>query len=642
MNLHAGGGRRATRDVKARQLSIRSALRTQGAKLFGPLRHRLTAVLSVVLLVPTTLDIIGAIDTYHDSVTRVHRGVRQYGILASSYENSLLWQSDQIMLSVAGDLTIKAAATGTEARRDCEEALARAIRPYQAYSALILFDLAGSTICQAGISGTGIEVGGNDWFRDVVRSQSRAVSGYIAPPGVSEPGIAIGQPVLDGEGRIAAVLGILLKISWLNAATYEPGLPSSGVVYLLDREGLILAGSDSSPRSVHPGAPPAAALQDMILKKQLEFESIGEDAAERLYAVTPLEHDKLFVLFGLPKAEFLQPIRLELKMRIAGIASVWLAGILAAWIGTRWLVTRWTDRLTTVANSMIGGDLSARADLTRAPDEFRLLGSTLAALAERVAARAAELQASLDEKQIMLREIHHRVKNNLQTVSSLLNLHSRGGRSREPKQVFSEIQTRINALALVHRHLYESEDMKSIDVEPFLVGLCRLLQAGSGVSPRRVAMIVKVDRLRLAGEQVVPLALLTTELLTNAFKHAFPDGRAGSIRVELAVAGDEAVVTVADDGIGSSESSGAASDDDASAGLGMSLIDAFARQLGGELVRSGPPGTVATLRFATAPSTADGRASARADGASAPPAPADGEARREQGRELQADKLSDR
>ncbi len=128
----------------------------------------------------------------------------------------------------------------------------------------------------------------------------------------------------------------------------------------------------------------------------------------------------------------------------------------------------------------------------------------------------------------MLREIHHRVKNNLQTVTSLLESSMPASRAaRRSSEAFADVQTRINTLALVHRHLYESQDLREIDLAAFMSNLVRLIQDGSGVPTRRVRLKVDIPSITLSGDRAVPLALLTTEILTNAFKHAFPDHRAG-------------------------------------------------------------------------------------------------------------------
>jgi len=150
----------------------------------------------------------------------------------------------------------------------------------------------------------------------------------------------------------------------------------------------------------------------------------------------------------------------------------------------------------------------------------------------------------------------------------------------------------------VHRHLYESQDLQDIDFAPFMANLCALLQDGSGIPPRQVRLVAKIPSLRMNGDRAMPLALLTTELVTNSFKHAFPRGRTGAIRVELTIdAADNAVLTVADDGVGPPPGEHHESLSSAQMSMGRALIEAFTKQLGGTLSVSGPPGMTTTLRF---------------------------------------------
>src|SRR5262249_8237219 len=135
--------------------------------------------------------------------------------------------------------------------------------------------------------------------------------------------------------------------------------------------------------------------------------------------------------------------------------------------------------------------------------------------------------------QAMLREIHHRVKNNLQIVTSLLNIQGKSVQGDAAKQAFGEIQTRVRALALVHRYLYESDDLKSVNLSAFLKELAASLQLSFGVSEEQVAIEVEADQIWDVSDRAVPLALFMTEAMTNALKHAFPQGRQGIIRVIL-------------------------------------------------------------------------------------------------------------
>jgi two-component sensor histidine kinase len=294
------------------------------------------------------------------------------------------------------------------------------------------------------------------------------------------------------------------------------------------------------------------------------------------------------------------PLQRDLSVQIAILAVVVLGGLAAALIGSRLLVTRWIAMLADEARAIAAGKPTPAQSFAGAPTEIREFNDTLTAMAARINAREAELSESLSQKQMMLREIHHRVKNNLQTVTSLLNLYARIPRGEAIKQAFADVQTRINTLALVHRHLYESQDLREIDLSAFMTGLCRLVQDGCGVPARRVRLDLHIPTATMPGDRAVPLALLTTEILTNAFKHAFPDNRAGMIDVRLAIAPDEtARLVIADNGVGTTERPAT----NGSGTMGQTLIGAFTRQLGGTLAVSGPPGTTVTLDFTLHPQT---------------------------------------
>jgi two-component sensor histidine kinase len=136
--------------------------------------------------------------------------------------------------------------------------------------------------------------------------------------------------------------------------------------------------------------------------------------------------------------------------------------------------------------------------------------------------------------------------------------------------------------------------------------LVRLIQDGSGVPTRRVRLKVDIPSITLTGDRAVPLALLTTEILTNAFKHAFPDHRAGNILVQMRTEADgRAVLTIADDGVGATMAEPQHVIGSSMGTMGQNLIGAFTRQLGGKLTASGPPGTTITLEFDLEPKPAE-------------------------------------
>jgi len=226
-----------------------------------------------------------------------------------------------------------------------------------------------------------------------------------------------------------------------------------------------------------------------------------------------------------------------------------------------------------------------------------------------------QIEASLKEKEVLLKEIHHRVKNNLQTITSLLNIHMRSVTSDQAHQALEEVQTRVRALALVHHYLYESDDVRVVELRLFVGELCQVLHDTLSGAGRPIRIETDVHNITIASERAVPIALLITEAVTNAYKHAFPDGRAGKISVAIRRLDEtSALLTIGADGVGYSAVEDLPETVVAGRGVGMSLISAFARQLGEDLEVSGPPGTTISLRLRLkAKPEAEGSETAAAD-----------------------------
>jgi len=232
--------------------------------------------------------------------------------------------------------------------------------------------------------------------------------------------------------------------------------------------------------------------------------------------------------------------------------------------------------------------------LEEAPSEFRTLGETFSAMASAVQDRDRRLREALDNKTLMIKETHHRVKNNLQIVMSLLSLQAAKLRDPIAKDALKQAQIRVNALALVHRILHEIEDLGSVDMQRLIYDLAQQIQEGFGAERRDLRLDVDVVPRQAPSEIAVPLTLFTVEALTNAFKHAYPVGaRGGAIRLSLApVENGKLRLAVEDDGLGvQGEPDGS--------GIGSRLIQAFAQQIGGTATvrRRDKGGTVVELIF---------------------------------------------
>jgi two-component sensor histidine kinase len=208
------------------------------------------------------------------------------------------------------------------------------------------------------------------------------------------------------------------------------------------------------------------------------------------------------------------------------------------------------------------------------------------------------IRESLAEKEVMLKEIHHRVKNNLQVVSSILRLHEKNITDPAARAAFAASQGRVRSIALLHEKLYQSRDLGSLDMAVYASSLVTALIRTHDESNSHVKVAVEGEGVYLPVDLAAPCGLILNELLTNAFKHAFV-GHEGdaTIRVLVRKQGSDVELTVSDNGIGLPRGF----DVTGSSSLGMFLTQTLAEQLGGTLVH-GPEGatghgTCFTLRF---------------------------------------------
>ena len=195
----------------------------------------------------------------------------------------------------------------------------------------------------------------------------------------------------------------------------------------------------------------------------------------------------------------------------------------------------------------------------------------------------ARLAAAIDQQELLMQEIHHRVKNNLQVVASLLNLQASRIRLPEARAEFQSARDRVRTLATLHRHLYAHGELHTINMREFLIELCsQLFQAMGEKAGERLRLEIEAPELKMSSDQAVPLALIVTEAVSNAVKYAFPGGRRGSISVYLKADRDRAELEIFDDGVGIPagrvETEAGTRD-----GIGIQLIRGFARQLGATL-----------------------------------------------------------
>ena len=576
---------------------------------FDSLRSRLAVLFAVVLLPPTALSLYLGWSAFEEQSEKARLSVRQFASLVSAYERDFFRDTQRLMTNLTADPQIQRMLPG-----DCGPALDRALKNFPEYMSISATDPDGTVICTTATAGEAVNLAFRSWFQEVLDSRGFTISDYTVSQDLAEPVIVAASPILGEGNQVKGVLHIDIDLDWLSLFIRLSGVPAEGTVFLLDKHGTILASPEHNFGPSEAGLPDQATLQRVVDRRLTDFEAIGNDGQKRVYSSVALPHGNVLVLFGLPSATTLGSIERDLFTRTASLVIIWLAGIFAAVVGTRLWVTQWISQLRRTARAYSRGDFSTRVNFEAAPVELRDFGATLGNMAKQIQAREEDLRASLEQKDTLLKEIHHRVKNNLQTIASLLNIRMRSAKNEEAYEALKEVRTRVRALGLVHHYLYESDDVRFVELNLFIGELCQVLYDTLSGSDRRIRIESEVERLTIASDRVVPIALLITEAVTNAFKHAYPQGGPGKIRVALRrLDGANAMLTVSDDGIGYGADRPIETAVTADQGVGMSLISAFTRQLGSDLRVSGPPGTTLSLKVrlqsrgsaAAAPSVAE-------------------------------------
>jgi two-component sensor histidine kinase len=398
--------------------------------------------------------------------------------------------------------------------------------------------------------------------RDVADTRRPAVHTRIASGGDaanSGPIILLHVPVIR-NGTAAFVLVAGMRVEHVQQLLAPQNDDPQLVSVLVDERGYVLARSRAPERFVGKQA-------DEALRQQAAGQPAGLFAASTLG-----DHNVVMSSQRSELTEWLSVVAADRTLIdafsarstwatiAAGVLSMSLAAILVVFIFYNVVERRVSQE---------------RLEASRALGELdtRLLATTQEALAGQ--------RKAASEREVLLREIYHRVKNNLQIIQSLLRLGSRD-LSDEQREPFENAVRRIGAMARVHTLLYNSPDLASIDFKDYLDGLVREIADAFGAEERGIETSLKAEPMRVSLDTAVPLAFIATELLTNAYKHAFPHDRIGRITVAAARENGHGLLEVADTGVGLPASSAPRRP------LGLTIVTKLVQQIGGTMERPAP------------------------------------------------------
>ena len=479
----------------------------------------------------------------------------------------------------------------------CEPRLSDLVRRLEDLDGLVRLTSTGATACASGDLATSppawlTQVRASPWFERL-----RAGEGTVlarAPAAAGQPSSLIVAIRLERPlGRFDGVMLALIPLSSLQPDVDDPSLPEGSQAALTDAEGRLLTASDVGAFTLKGDKPLAGWVQRARSDASAIFEADDAEGRHRVYAGAALAGRDVYALLSAPAPGLLSWARLNPVGALFMPLLSWFMAFAIVMLVSERIVIRWLNYLERVAAIYARGRFSVRpVQAMNAPAEIRVLARTLDELAESIVTRDAALTASLEEKDALMREIHHRVKNNLQIISSLLSMQQRALTDPASKAAVGDTRQRISALALIYRTLYQSDNLRYADARIFLTELVGQLVASETGRGQLVTSSVEADSLVVDPDKLAPLALWLVEAVTNAQKHAFA-GRGGDLKVRFFVRKEISVLEVQDDGPGVSETF--------RAGVGRTLMGAFAKQLRGsvELVPAEGGGTIARMTFAT-------------------------------------------
>jgi two-component sensor histidine kinase len=457
----------------------------------------------------------------------------------------------------------------------CPSVLQRIVAASAGRIATILsLDAAGKVLCQGG---EGVEVPPGAvaaWTASAAASRKTQVAPAFAA-GLSDNGTRFAVPVIWPVWDATGFAGALVAALPVRGLVQGPDSPDT-MAWVLQQDGSVVPIGDSRQQAL----PPQDGFRLLRGSAVVSAQSSGGDAfAYASLRIVP----GTTVLLAEPMTQAEAAVRMMLLWRFAALLALVLIALAIVAIGADRLVVGPVKQLSRAVNRWRSGAGFVPGELSAMPAELRDLARSFTEAANALQRREADLREAMEQQHLLMQEIHHRVKNNLQIIASLLNLQAGRIRQPEARAEFASARDRVRALATLHRHLYAQGELHTINMRGFLMELCgQLFQAMSEREGNRIRLDIQASELQMSSDQAVPMALIVTEAVSNALKYAFPAGRSGRISIRLTREGEMARLEIDDDGIGIPPGP-AETETGRRDGIGLQLIRGFARQLGATL-----------------------------------------------------------
>ncbi|MFW2544632.1 sensor histidine kinase [Primorskyibacter sp. 2E107] len=394
--------------------------------------------------------------------------------------------------------------------------------------------------------------------------------------------IIASHPVwLDGEqvGYVSISIPHRLANALMSDSTEDVGLKLATI----NTKGQVISasgGAESAAEFMPASTQMWSTLSDRIGET---FDAVAGNGEDRVFAVSEMIQGSVVIVGSWPESSADENAsRFSVILSILFPALMWGAGVTVAYISVQRLVIRHISELRSAMRKYALGELhGGRVDLDNPPEELADTARAFNRMVLFLAQAEAQQEQDLRDKEVLLREVHHRVKNNLQLIASIMNMQARTARTPEARRMLAGLQRRVRGLATLHRTLYTKPDTSTVDGAEMIQAMVKDLSGLSGDGSVRVE--TSLQNVQLFPDQAVPLSMLLAEALTNALKYVgkLPDGSA-VIKIDLTVEEDTNAVTFSIENTIGEPIRPPEADETESGGLGGTLMRAFVTQLDGQ------------------------------------------------------------
>ncbi len=462
---------------------------------------------------------------------------------------------------------------------------------YEDYATILLADDKG--IVQAsGVYRTGYSLADRDYFQAAIRTGNFTIGEFITSRSTGQASLAFCYPVADAAGTFSYLV-VAYSLDKYTRELSASRLPEGFRLEIFDRFGRRLFALENGVID-EGGLPVPVELFDWVQDKEHHHAgTVMVDGSTYMVAtgsVSDGEH-RLFITVR-AKNEMITSLAVATGLRsiLLMLASCAAAVVLSLWLARRLFVDR-IEQVTAYTNAVASGNLSVRLAPNRARDEVTDLIDAFNTMTATLENRNAANHAMLEEKEVLLLELQKRVSDNLQILSSLVNLQIEHSTQEVVRQSLLTAHSRIMALALVYETIYRFSDVQKVGMHRYCNGLCDYLvslytNVGTDVS----CLVSGVDT-ALGLDKAIPLGLILNEMVSNCLLHAFPEGYRGIIQI-LFFCEDSTHLTmqIIDNGVGFDTV------DRRGGSLGFEMTEALVEQINGELrIKSGREGSVISI-----------------------------------------------